>query len=108
MASPIRDEQSAGRAGDRQHETLGQQLPHESAAPGAEGEPDAHLPTARDGARKEEIGDIGTDDEQQERHAGHQDQKRSMKVTSDSRETPRAGRHPDGVRSRRGEHVRRR
>ncbi len=62
-----REQHAEESAGERQQDALGQQLPQQAAAAGANRHPNRHLARPRGAARQLEIGDVGTRDEEQER-----------------------------------------
>ncbi len=66
-------EQHAQRAADeRQKNALGEQLPQQPLAAGADRHPDGHLPRPRGPARELQVGDVGARDQEKERDPAQQ------------------------------------
>ncbi len=61
-------------AGEAEHEALGQELAHQAAARGAQGSADRDLALARRHAGEQEIGHVGTRDQQDHAHGHHENQ----------------------------------
>ena len=71
-----RGEEPEEPSDDGEHEALGEQLPEEAGAPGAEGRPHGHLLLAGAGPGEEQVGHVGAGHEKHQGDAGeeeHQD-----------------------------------
>ena len=75
-------------AGERQHHALGQQLPHDPAAAGPDGGTHGNLTPPARGADEQQVGDVGTGDEQHEADGADEHQQRRANV-ADERFTDR-------------------
>ena len=85
------DAQPSAKAGEQR--ALGQQLSHESRAPGAERQPNTHLaPTGRC-TREEQTSNVGARNEEDHGHDGHQQIQRARVVPSQRTETLPGGRY---------------
>ena len=63
---------------EAQHERLGEQLPREAPARGAEGRPQGHLARARRGAGQQQVGDVRAGDQQDQRHGAKGGERRNL------------------------------
>ena len=72
VAQPEGEEQSQGAADQDDDRVLGDELPHQPGAAGAEGLTNGHLALARRGSRQQEAGDVGAGDRHDQRHRRHQ------------------------------------
>ena len=70
LRQPAADDQSGGAAGDREHQALGEQLPDDANASGAEREPGRDLLAAGGGPRQEQPGDVGAGNQQHDADGG--------------------------------------
>ena len=61
---PLRHEQEVSTASQRQHDTFGEQLRHQMATCRTQRESHAHLRRAAGATRQQQIGDVGTGDQQ--------------------------------------------
>ncbi len=71
---PGGEDEADTRAREPQHERLGQQLPEEPGARGAEGGAQRELLLARRGAREEQVGHVGAGDEEHEADGTQEDE----------------------------------
>jgi hypothetical protein len=71
--APRRQEEAERAAGERQHDALGEHLPHDAPARRAERRADGELPLAGGRSREHQVGHVGAGDEQDERHGREQD-----------------------------------
>jgi len=67
------EQQSSRCAGQREHQAFGDRLSDDSRAAGAERYANHHLAAARDGARQQQVGQIGACDQQDKAYRAHQD-----------------------------------
>ncbi len=72
--------ESQHTADRRQQYTLGQKLANHPPAPGADGRPDRQLPLPHSRARQQQVGDVGTGDQQHKPHRSQQNQQRQPHV----------------------------
>ena len=70
--APKANRTPSAAADERQQHALGQQLPHQPPAAGADRHPDRHLAGARRAAGELQVGDVGAGDQQQERDRAEQ------------------------------------
>ena len=77
------DDHTHDTAAQREHERLGEKLPHESATAGAEGETQRQLALTRCHPGDEQVHDIGAPDEQQTSRRGEQQHQRRTHVADD-------------------------
>ena len=79
--APGGDEEPEPAAEEREEKALGEELPEEPLAPGAEGDADRELagPAAR--AREEEVGHVGAGDEEDERDRAEEDEEERPHVS---------------------------
>ena len=70
-------------AGQRQHHALGQQLPNDAAAAGADRRADRDLALAARGAHEQQVRDVGAGDQQHKADRAQQDEQRRPDVADD-------------------------
>ena len=75
-----REEHARHRAAGAEHEALGQQLPDDARAPGAEDGAQGELALPRHRARQQQVRDVGARDEQDEPHGAEQHVERGLHV----------------------------
>ncbi len=73
---PPRDEQPGSSAGEAEHDRLGEHLPGDPGAAGADGAAHRDLPPPVRGLRQQQVGDVHARDQQHERHRGEQQPER--------------------------------
>ena len=83
---PARHEQAERAPEQRQEQALREQLPHQAATAGAEGEADRDLPLPARGAGQEQVADVGAGDQQHQADDRHQDRQRPRVPFPQSRE----------------------
>ncbi len=79
--APDSHQQTDGAADRGEQDALGQQLPHETRAPGAEGPADGDLTLAGRRAREQQVRDVGAGDEKDASDRGQQRQQCGTDVT---------------------------
>ncbi len=90
----VREPDAGDRADRRKQEVFGQELPREPSLLSTDGDANCDLLPARERAREDEIGDIRTSDQQDERDGAQQKQEGRTNV-SDNRFTPALHRDVD-------------
>jgi hypothetical protein len=73
VATPVSEKNSTGGAKCRENQTFGEKLFEEAAAAGAESETHSHFMATREGANEQEVADVGTGDEQNEKNDDEHD-----------------------------------
>src|SRR5580700_5352880 len=77
------NQEARGSSEDSQENTFGKQLTRETLPACAQSGADGHLLLARRGTSEQEVGNVGTGDEQDERHRPQQDEQRAANVSQD-------------------------
>ena len=90
----IREREPGRSAGERQQRALGDELPDEPRAPGAERRPDGHLGLARGRPREQQVRDVDAGDQQDEADGAEQHFDRELRV-ADERVEQRPRGHAD-------------
>ena len=72
----------------RQRHALGQQLPDDASAAGADGRAQRHFTLARRGAHQQQVRDVGAGDEQDEGDGGAQNEQRGPRAPDEHRLHP--------------------
>ena len=78
-----RERQPAAALIDREHETLGDQLPDHAQPPGAKRGADGYLALPRFGARQQEVRHVGAGDQQQETNRAEEQPDRAANAADD-------------------------
>ncbi len=78
--APDRDQQAERAAGRREQHALGQELPHQARAAGAQRAANGNLPLPDRRAREQQVRDVGAGDQQHEADRGEQRQQRRTHV----------------------------
>ena len=71
---PVGHDEPRGAAEPGEHQALGQHLPDDAAAPGADGRANGELARARREPSEQEVGDIAAGNQQHEAYRGEQDE----------------------------------
>ena len=79
----LREQQAQARRGEREDEALGEELPREPAAAGAERRADGHLAVTALGAGEEQVRHVGARDQHQEPHRAREQQQRGAPRADD-------------------------
>ena len=80
---PVRQHQAEAGAGHAEHHRLGDQLPQQPGAPGAERRADSQLPVPRRPAREQQVRDVAAGDEQHETNRAEQHEQWPAHVADD-------------------------
>ena len=80
--APGSEDQPENSADSGKKNAFGEQLADQMAAAGANGGTDGDFALASGGAREQEIGDVGTGDEQNEAHSPHQNQQSESNIAN--------------------------
>ena len=80
-----REENAGHSARDGEKHALGEELPHETLAPGAERDAHGELLSPRNRAREERAGEIRAGDEQDEPRARHEHEERRARISGHRR-----------------------
>ena len=83
IAAPRRDQQADGAARDREHGALGEQLPNEAAAAGAERGTDRDLGLSRRRAGEHQVRHVGAGNQQHQADGAEQHEQRRAGVADD-------------------------
>ncbi len=99
--TPDRERETERRPDECEHDALGKKLAHDAELPGTECPPNRHLARSGRTARKQEVGQIGTADEQNEADHGQHHHERTVDVADDGcTKRDDRGCTPFGVRCR--------
>ena len=85
---------------ETEHQRLGQKLPDDAVARGAERRPDRHLALARGAPREQQIGDVGARNQQDERDRSAEDQQRRPQIAGELFTDRQHARRPPRVERR--------
>jgi hypothetical protein len=85
----VRNQQSTGCAKGREDQPFRHQLPYQAAATRADGQPNSHFVTSREGPDQQEIANVGARDEQDKNdHREHDFQRGEQSVGIVERRLP--------------------